>query len=212
MPYACDLAAVPVGSWAEYELNAPEMPTRTEKKAAVARKPEGITIETTHASRPELVIAALLSPGEPGDGLLRRLTIQDGDYEPMDSPVTQKQRPAFLGLDSLTLIGEDDVSIRAGTFHTRRYRYQTSFDETVEVWINDTVWPICVVKLDAELKQPWVASGRFSYELLATGTGATPQITRSAIPFDVEILKKRARNRVRGPGLPPPAPGDSKPR
>ncbi len=82
-----------------------------------------------------------------------------------------------MGLDRQTLIGEEEVSVRAGTFRTKRYRYKTPFDETVDVWINDTLWPICLIKLDAELKQPWFERGRFNYELIATGTGATPKIT-----------------------------------
>jgi hypothetical protein len=75
----------------------------------------------------------------------------------------QKHQGFYLGLDRRTLIGEEEVSVRAGTFRTKRYRYKTRFDETVDVWINDTLWPMCLIKLDAELKQPWFESGRFNY-------------------------------------------------
>jgi hypothetical protein len=207
MPYACDLDAVPIGAWAEYEQKLPGMRTATERKAAVARGPDGLIIETTYWNVPEFVVAVLLAPGKRAEERLRRVTFQDGDYDPMDNPVDQKHQRFYLGLDAQTLIGEEQISIRAGTFHTRRYRYKTPFDETVDVWTNDTLWPICLIKLDAELKQPWDAPGRFNYELIATGTGATPKITRPAIPWDVEVLKKRgAEQRVRAPAASPPKP------
>lgn len=207
MPYACDLAAVSIGAWAEYEQKLPSMRTATEKKAAVARGPEGLTIETTSSNFTDFVVAVLLDPGKRAEERLKRVTFQDGDYDPMDSPVDQKHQGFYLGLDRRTLIGEEEVSVRAGTFRTKRYRYKTRFDETVDVWINDTLWPMCLIKLDAELKQPWFESGRFNYELVATGTGATPKITRPAIPYDVEILKKRgAEQRVRAPAASPPRP------
>lgn len=210
MPYACDLEAVPVGAWADYEVKGPGIEARTERKAAVARGPEGITIEMTH--RRDFVVAELLAPGKGVEERVRKTTVQDGDYDPMDSSSDRKHQRPYRDLESLTLIGEDEVSVRGGTFHTKRYRYRTDFDEAVEVWVNDTLWPICVVKLDAELKQPWRASGRFNYEVIATGSGATPKITRPAIPFDAEVVKKRNAARMgHPPGTPPPGPAAPSP-
>jgi len=191
LPYACDLRAVPVGAWAEYQQSIPGLNIKTEKPAAVSRGPEGITIETTRQDFPGIVMAVLLEPGTRGIGRLKRLTFQDGGYDPMDTPIDEKRQHFYRNLDGQTPVGEETVSVRAGTFLTKRYRYKTAWDETVDVWIDAAVWPLCVVKLEAELKQGWPYGNRFHYELVATGTGATAQITRPAIPFDVEVLKKR---------------------
>jgi len=205
MPSACDLEQVPIGAWAEYEekLPNPMGGTTTERRAAVARGPEGLTIEHTY-SPPSGTVAMVLAPrGRPEDRL-KRVTFQDGDYDPMDNPIDHIREAPYPDLDRRTFIGEEEVSVRAGTFRSKRYRYKTSFDETVDVWINDTLWPTCVIKLDAELKQPWL-SGRFTNELIATGTGATRKITRPAIPWNVEVLKKRGEaQRARPPAAPPP--------
>jgi hypothetical protein len=46
----------------------------------------------------------------------------------------------------------------------------------------------------------------FSYELVAMGTDAKPQITKPAVPFDIEVLKKQdAEKRARWRATPPSA-------
>jgi len=189
VPYACDLRAVPVGTWAEYQRKVPGVNVMTEKVAAVSRGPDGITIETSPWR--DFVTALLLDPGTRGEGRLKRITFQAGAYDPMDNPIDEKRQHFYRSLDGQTPVGEETVTVRAGTFRTKRYRYKTAWDETVDVWIDAAVWPLCVVKLEAELKQGWPDGNRFDYELTATGTGATAQITRPAIPYDSEALKKR---------------------
>ncbi len=204
IPYACDLRAVPVGTWAEYQRKVPGVNVMTEKVAAVSRGPDGITIETT--PWPNFVTALLLDPGTRGEGRLKRITFQDGAYDPMDNPIDEKRQHFYRSLDGQMPVGEETVTVRAGTFGTKRYRYKTAWDETVDVWIDAAVWPLCVVKLEAELKQGWPDGNRFDYELTATGTGATAQITRPAIPYDSDALKKRGE--AQRPRL-PAAPGES---
>ncbi|HXU03295.1 MAG TPA: hypothetical protein VN903_20155, partial [Polyangia bacterium] len=61
----------------------------------------------------------------------------------------------------------------------------------VDFWIEDTVGPIGLIKLEAEQKQhPTIRAG-FRYELVATGNDAIPQITKAPLPFDASLLKKR---------------------
>ena len=213
MPYACDLEAVPIGSWAEYEQRSPGLRMTTERKAAVARGPEGITIETTRRDFPGFVVALLLDPGKPEEGRLKRATFQDGNHDPMDSPVDERRQNLYRGLNAKTLLGEETVTVRAGTFRTKRYRYKTAFDEIVDVWIDESIWPICLIKLEGELKQGWPGANPFIYELMTTGTGATPKITRPAIPFNIEILKTRGASQGAGtPAMPPANQGNLNPR
>jgi hypothetical protein len=202
----------------EYEQKHPNPMggTMTGRRAAVARGPEGLTIE--HYDGPGVSAFVLAPRGRPEDRLKRVTFQQGGGCDPMDNPIDFTRREpdmrrwAYPDLDRRTLIGEEEISVRAGTFRTTRYRYKTPLDETVDVWINDTLWPACVVKLDADLKQPWV-SGRYSVEAIATGTGATPKITRPAIPWNVEVLKKCAEaERARTPATSPPGQGNLNPR
>jgi hypothetical protein len=83
------------------------------------------------------------------------------------------------------------VSVRAGLFKARHYRYRTAYGETVDYWIDDSVPPIGLVKLEAEQKQNAAFRGGFKFELVGTGSGAIPQVTRPARPFDAALLKKR---------------------
>jgi hypothetical protein len=53
------------------------------------------------------------------------------------------------------------------------------------------VWPICLIKLDAEQKQTRFLPDRFTYELIGVGGGARPRITKPAVPYDLEVLRKR---------------------
>ena len=95
--------------------------------------------------------------------------------------------------------------MRCGRFRTNRYHYLTPFGENVDAWITETAWPICLVKLDAEQKQDPSSAGRFSYELVAMGTDAKPQITKPVVPFDIEVLKKQdAEKRARAGAAPRP--------
>jgi hypothetical protein len=195
MPFACDLGAAPVGSWAEYEAKDPPSrdPVRT-RIALVSKGPDGNTIEWTYdvSRRTDLVIAFLFAPGKEPPGELKRRVFQDGPFEPMEMPVPPSPTPGFyVRIDPRSLIGSEEITVRAGTFSARRHHYLTPFGENVDVWISETAWPICLIKLDAEQKQMPQFPGRFSYELIAMGSGAQPQITRPAIPYDLEVLKKR---------------------
>jgi hypothetical protein len=45
--------------------------------------------------------------------------------------------------------GTEMVSVRAGLFKAKHYRYRTAYGETVDYWIDDSVAPIGLVKLEA---------------------------------------------------------------
>ena len=89
------------------------------------------------------------------------------------------------------MVGIDTVSTRAGTFRARHYRDRTGYGEQVDYWIDDSVGPIGLIRLEAEQKQhPTIRAG-FKFELVATGNDAVARITRPARPFDASVLKRR---------------------
>jgi hypothetical protein len=146
----------------------------------------------------------------PGKGLPRELVkhvFQDGAYDPMESPSSAQRRQDFPErLDTRSLVGTDEITVRVGTFSTKRYHYLTKYGENVDAWISATAWPICLVKLDAEQKQDPSTTGRFSYELVATGSDAKPRITRPAVPHNLEVLKKQDDEKRARTGRPDNAP------
>ena len=79
--------------------------------------------------------------------------------------------------------------------------------------INDTAWPTCLIKLNAEQKQIASEPGRFNYELVATGSDAKPRIVKAAVPYNLEVLKKRDDERRAREHVPDNAPhvGDTFP-
>jgi hypothetical protein len=191
MPYACDFEAAPLGSWADYEAKDPlaRDPIRT-RYALVSKGPDGITLEETYdrVNLSDFVFAFVFPPGKGPPEQLRRRVMQDGGFDPMEMPIASR---AEWRLDPRSLAGSEEITVRAGSFNAKRYHYLTPFNESVDAWIDETAWPICLVKLDAEQKQMPDVAGRFSYELVATGSGAKPQITKPPVPYDIEVLKKR---------------------
>ena len=70
------------------------------------------------------------------------------------------------------------ISVRAGSFRAKHYRYRTPYGEQVDFWIDDSVAPIGLIKLEAEQKQHSAFRAGFRFELVAVGSGAIPQVTR----------------------------------
>ena len=62
-------------------------------------------------------------------------------------------------LDPQALVGNEEITVRAGSFHTKRYHYLTRFGETLDAWIGDAVWPICLIKLDAGTEADTASAG-----------------------------------------------------
>lgn len=193
MPSGIDLDLVPLGKWAQYEETYLGTVTIKERVALVAKGAEGNTLETTTvmASGEQTVFATVITGGIEGGGQVTANVFQVGDDEPMEAPPLLPADQPYPRVEPSKLVGVDTVSVRAGTFRARHYRERTGYGERVDVWIDDSVGPTGVIKLEAEQKQhPTIRAG-FRFELVATGSDAIPQITRAARPFDAAVLKKR---------------------
>jgi hypothetical protein len=198
MPCALDLDTVPLGRWAEYEETYLGSVTIKERVALVGKGAEGNTIETTTEmpSRDKTVFATVFAAPNPDSGVAAsprvvRNVFQVGDAEPMESPSLGAAEQPYPRVDPSKLVGVDTIRVRAGTFRAKHYRDRTAYAEQVDFWIDDSVGPIGLIKLDAEQKQHPTIHAGFQFELVATGNTAIAQITKPAQPFDAAVLKKR---------------------
>ena len=195
MPTAFDFDDVPLGRWAEYEETYMGTATIKERVALVAKGSDGNTIETTTEMKPgqkTVFATSFLAAPEGGTRVVSNVFQVEGDV-PMESPPLGPSEQPYPRLDprKLAVVGVETVTVRLGTFRAKHYRDKTVFGEQVDVWVDDSVWPIGVVKLESEQKQHPTLRGGFKFELVATGGAAIAQITTPARPFEAAVLKKR---------------------
>jgi hypothetical protein len=193
MPSGIDLDMVPLGRLAEYEETYLGAATIKERVALVAKGGDGNTIETTTEMKAgdKTVFASVFTLGPDGAVQVTNSVFQVSDADPMESPPVKPSQQPYPRVDPKKLVGVDTVRVRAGTFRAKHYRDRSEYGELVDFWIDDSVGPIGLVKLDSEQRQhPTIRAG-FTYELVAVGNDAVQQVTKASIPFDAALLKKR---------------------
>lgn len=192
MPAAGRFEEVPLGKWADYQESYLGAATIKERVALVAREADAITLETTTETRPgDRTVFATVFAGKDDSWRVTSNVFQVDDEDPMEAPATGPAQQPYPRVDARKLIGTELVSVHAGLFKAKHYRYRTAYGERVDFWIDDSVAPIGLVKLEAEQKQHAGFTGGFTFELVETGSGAIPQITKPARPFDATLLQKR---------------------
>jgi len=192
MPSAGNFEEVPLGKWADYQETYLGAATIKERVALVAREAEAVTLETTTETRPgDRTVFATVFAGKDRGWRVTSNVFQVADEDPMEAPAGGPAQQPYPRVDPKKLVGEEMVSVRAGLFKTKHYRTRTPYGERVDFWIDDSVAPIGLIKLEAEQKQYAGFRGGFTFELVETGSGAIPQITKPARPFDAALLKKR---------------------
>ena len=190
MPLVVDLKKVELGSWAEYAMTMGSM-SLSSRWALVARDAKSNTLEMSTKGGPvakpvvlRMVLAAdPTSDNKPG----KPLVIQFGDDAPMIAPAeTPAQR--FQRPDPKSLVGKEEIKVPAGTFQTSHYRDKNAMG-TVDVWVNETVLPLGLVKVrtspDVEKGAPSAMQiPAATMELSSVGKGAKAAITKKPRPFD----------------------------
>ena len=193
MPAALALDDVPLGRWAEYEETYLGAVTIKERVALVAKGAEGNTLETTTEmpGGSKTVFATTFTGGREGAGQVVSNVFQVSDDDAMEAPPLAAGQAPYPRVDVSKLVGVDTIGTRVGSFRGRHYRDRTAYGEQVDFWIDETVGPLGLIRLEAEQKQhPTIRAG-FKYELVATGGSAIQQITKRASPFDASVVKKR---------------------
>ena len=193
MPSAHKFEEVPLGKWADYEEAYLDAATIKERVALVARGSDLVTLETTTetGSGDRTVFATTFTAAKESGWRVSSNVFQVGDEEPMESPALAPAQQPYPPVDPKRFVATEMVSVRAGLFRAKHYRYRTGYGEMVDYWIDDSVAPIGLIKLEAEQKQYVGFRGGFKFELVAMGSGAIPQVTKQAQPFDAALLKKQ---------------------
>ena len=194
MPCSGNFESIPLGKWADYEESYLDAATVKERVALVSKGSESVTLETTTETKPgdRTVFATVFATGaRESSWRVTSNVFQVGDDDPMDSPALGPAHQPYPRVDDKKLIGIEMVSVRAGLFKAKHYRYRTAYGEQVDFWMADGVAPIGLVKLEAEQKQHTGFRAGFRFELVETGSGAMPQVTRPARPFDARVLQRQ---------------------
>jgi hypothetical protein len=194
MPLVVDMKKVELGSWAEYTMTMGSI-TLSSRWALVARDAKSNTLEMTTKGGPvaKPVVLRMVLAADPtsGEKAPKPMVMQFGDDAPMfvppDTPVQKFQQP-----DPKNLVGKEDLKVAAGTFKTTHYRDKNAMG-TVDVWVNETVSPLGLVKVitSPEVDKNAPAAMQIpaaTMELAATGTSAKPAITKKPKPFDAKKM------------------------
>jgi hypothetical protein len=190
LPLVVDMKKVEVGSWAEYTMSMGSM-SLASRWALVARDGKSNTLEMATKGGPmaKPIVLRMVLAADPtsDDQPPKPMVMQFGDEAPMlvpkDTPIQKFQHP-----DPKNLIGKEELKVAAGSFSTSHYRDKNTMG-TVDVWVNETVAPLGIVKVvtspDVEKGAPAAMQiPAATMELSSTGKGAKPTITKKPKPFD----------------------------
>ena len=83
------------------------------------------------------------------------------------------------------------MKVAAGSFKAKRYKTKTAKGDTLEFWVNDTIAPLGLVKMEGEQNLGPNGKGKVTVELVATGKGAKATITKKPKPFDQQALMQQ---------------------
>jgi hypothetical protein len=194
LPLAVDMQKVQVGAWSEYKMSMGSM-TLWSRWALVARDDKSSTLEsTTRGSRvaKQIAVRMVLPPDPTSDEKPPRpAVVQFGDEPPMlvpkDEPAQKFQRP-----EEKKLVGKEEIKVAAGTFKTAHYREKNP-NGTVDLWVSETVFPLGIVKLvttpEVDKHEPAAMQVPPAVmELVASGKGAKPVITKKPRPFNKDKM------------------------
>ena len=209
IPLAIDLAAAPVGSWAEYELKSGSGPTSMIRWALVARNVVEATAEDASLlQRGGMVTRWALVPERAADGFVERFVVQIGSNEPMNVPVSADNRRRFSAVDPAAFLANETVTVRAGTFKAKHYRAVTPDGAPVDYWTSDEVPPFGAVRVEGTEKD----GSRSIIELVSRGHGAKAAITRTPTSYDQAAINKQVLGDLSSGASSPPTrqPADEK--
>jgi hypothetical protein len=194
MPIAMDLAKVPPGSWADYSVTMAQFPPMKLRMSLVARTPAGNVVESAveggmMAMVGKMVIQMTLSPG--AEGTLKKSIIQLGANDPMEMPAEMKGTKPFVKPNPKGLVGSETIKTGAGSFKTKHYRDKTPQGDKIEYWVNDTVPPFGLVKVEVDQKSNPQVKGTSTFLVSAMGKDAKSSITKPAKPFNQATLMQQ---------------------
>jgi hypothetical protein len=193
-PLGIEIAKVPVGSWADYEVAMGTQPAAKSRMALVGKTADSASIElVATANGNHTVGQAVVEPGKGSAApVTKKLLMQVGSNDPMEMPPELAASKRFKRMDPKSLVGSETITVPAGSFKTKHYREKTGDGDDVDYWISDQAPPLGLVKMRAEIAKalakagapPGAMVGPMKMELAARGKDAKPEITKPAKPFD----------------------------
>lgn len=194
MPLVVDMQKVQIGTWADYNVKVSSL-TMSARWALVARDAKSNTIEMTvkgEAFAKPLTLRMVLPPDPTSDAQhVKPPALQLGDNTPMLAP-KDYPAPRFLRPEASSLVGTEEIKVPAGTFKTSHYRERNAAG-TVDLWVSEGVHPIGIVKAMTTPENDKNAPAAmqvtpYVQELVASGTGAKPIVTKKVQPYDERKL------------------------
>lgn len=191
LPLVVDLKKAAVGSWADYKMRLGDRELKT-RWAMVSRDSKSVTLEMTmegvlSAQMGGHVTMKMVLDPDPINALkpVQEILMQMGDGVPVVVPPST-QAIRFENPDAKTLVGKEKIQVAAGTFKTKHYRNSTP-NGSVDVWVSDEIPPLGLVKIQttASRSGPRNLPGP-TLELVASGTGARPTVTKPAKTVDAK--------------------------
>jgi hypothetical protein len=208
MPIGLDLAKVPVGSWADYNMSVGQLAKMKMRMALVSKGATGSIMETTVEGEMlaplggKMVMQVTMGPGVEKDGNAKKLVMQVGTSDPMEMPLDMTGAKQFTKPNPKTLLKSETITVAAGTFKTKHYRDKSAKGEKVDFWISEDVPPLGLVKIEAEQKGNPQIKGSVTLELAAKGADAKALITKPAKPFDQATFMQQMTGGRAGGGAP----------
>ncbi|MEO6954704.1 MAG: hypothetical protein ABI321_23090 [Polyangia bacterium] len=164
----------PVGSWAEYVMSKDgEAETVNVRYTLVQRDAKHIALEIDSKTPMGHMLMRLQFDPDGARWKLAKAKVKVGTGDARDAPLPPDDPSNVFGKedDFGKKVGHESVSTAGGKRETTHFRRKTEGEEgqlSTDVWIDDKVFPVGLVKL---------TDGRGSkVELAATGTGGTTQL------------------------------------
>jgi hypothetical protein len=171
-----------------------QLPPMKMRMALVGRSAAGNVVESSveggmMAMVGKMVMQMTLSGGS--EASLKKAVMQLGANDPMEMPAAMTGTKPFTKPNLKGLVGSETVKTPAGSFKSKHYRDKTPQGDKVEYWVNESVPPFGLVKVEVDQKTNPQIKGKSTFEVTAIGKDAKPSITKPPKPFDQSVLMQQ---------------------
>lgn len=212
MPILTDLHKVPLGSWAEYKLTIGNMEPMKQRISLVSRDADTDVLELAMeggmvAKGAKMILQVTLEADPAKEGPPRKVVMQLSNNDPMEMPVPPNAGAQFMKVSPKKLGAPETVTVAGGKFRARPTKTETD-QATVQAWLSPDVAPLGLVKMISNLKNgPTGGPMQIQMELVKSGKGDKPVITKAAGPFNQRALIQQMTASSGGVGGPAAGPG-----
>jgi hypothetical protein len=188
-------SAFPVGAWSEYESSASGL--RFKLVMAVAQRVGGDSVieeqsrEATNPRSHRVVMRETYSATSHVGDRPKARAVKVDLFPPMNYPDSEVLSKSDFSLKNVTAdnyVRTETVTVRAGQFTTRRHHWKLADGGEVDVWLEDRVAPLGMVKLQVLAVSHDPNEGSV-IELVQQGVDAKPLVLDEPGPFDAKAYR-----------------------